>query len=144
MNFCLSEMGQKHTIVHMLQLYTSFFFVYSIFAIVNPYLQVLLRNSGYSYEAVGVLLGIFEVAGIVGPLVVGRLVVKTGRLKDTVLIATAATALGLILLVPSGPVWLTVLALGITAFFFRALVPLVDTVATNRFNGDAQKYSHVR
>ncbi len=128
----------------MLQLYISFFFVYSIFAIVNPYLQVLLRNSGYSYEAVGVLLGIFEVSGIVGPLVVGRIVDKTGRLKDTVLIATAASALGLILLVRSGPIWLTVLALIITAFFLRSLLPLVDTVATNRFNGDAQRYSRIR
>ena len=128
----------------MLQLYISFFFVYSIFAIVNPYLQVLLRNSGYSYEAVGVLLGIFEVAGIVGPLVVGRIVDKTGRLKDTVLVATAATALGMLLLVRSGPVWVTIVALSITAFFLRALLPLVDTVATNRFNGDAQKYSRIR
>jgi len=42
------------------------------------------------------LLGIFEVAGIVGPLVVGRIVDKTGRLKDMVLVATAATALGMI------------------------------------------------
>lgn len=128
----------------MLQLYISFFFVYSIFAIVNPYLQVLLRNSGYSYEAVGVLLGVFEVAGIVGPLVVGRIVDKTGRLKDTVLVVTACASLGMILLVRSGPVWLTVLALVITAFFLRSLLPLVDTVATNRFNGDAQKYSHIR
>ncbi len=128
----------------MVQLYISFFFVYSIFAITNPYLQVLLRNSGYSYEAVGILLGIFEVAGIVGPLVVGRVVDKTGRLKDTVLVSTAATALGLILLVRNGPVWITILALVITAFFLRSLLPLVDTVATNKFNGDAQKYSYIR
>ncbi|HKL58136.1 MAG TPA: MFS transporter [Sphaerochaeta sp.] len=128
----------------MFQLYISFFFVYSIFAIVNPYLQVLLRNSGYSYEAVGVLLGIFEVAGIVGPLIVGRIVDRTGRLKDTVLVATATTALGLILLVRGGSLWLTIIALSIIAFSLRSLIPLVDTVATNRFNGDAQKYASIR
>lgn len=128
----------------MLELYLSFFFVYSIFAIVNPYLQVLLRNSGYSYEAVGILLGIFEVAGIVGPLLVGRIVDKTGRPKDAVLSSTGALALGLILLGRGGPVWLTIFALVIIAFFFRSLIPLVDTVATNRFNGDAQKYSYIR
>jgi PPP family 3-phenylpropionic acid transporter len=128
----------------MLQLYLSFFFVYSIIAIVGPFLQVLLRNSGYSYEQVGVLLGIFEIAGIIGPLVVGRIVDKTGRLKDTVLAATGFTALGLILLVRSGPVWLIILALVITAFFLRSLLPLVDTVATNRFDGNAQKYSYIR
>ena len=128
----------------MVQLYISFFFVYSIYAITNPYMQVLLRNSGYSYEAVGLLLGIFEVAGIIGPLVVGRIVDKTGRLKDTVLISTAATSLGLILLVRTGPVWLIVLGLVILAFFFRSLLPLIDTVAINLFNGDAQKYSRVR
>lgn len=128
----------------MLQLYISFFFLYSIFAVVNPFLQVLLRNSGYSYEAVGILLAIFEIAGIVGPLVVGRIVGKTGRLKDTILVSTAAASLGLILLVRSGPVWLTIVALAISAFFLRSLLPLLDTVATNRFNGDAQKYSYIR
>ncbi|MDT4762323.1 MFS transporter [Sphaerochaeta sp. PS] len=128
----------------MLQLYISFFFLYSIFAVINPFLQVLLRNSGYSYEAVGILLAIFEIAGIVGPLVVGRIVGKTGRLKDTILVSTAAASLGLILLVRSGPVWLTIVALAISAFFLRSLLPLLDTVATNRFNGDAQKYSYIR
>ncbi len=128
----------------MVQLYLSFFFVYSIIAVVGPFLQVLLRNSGYSYEAVGVLLGIFEVAGIVGPLVVGRIVDRTGRLKDTVLASTGVLALGLILLGRSGPLWLTIIALIITAFFLRSLLPLVDTVATNRFDGDAQRYSYIR
>ncbi len=141
---CLSEQEQKHTMIAMVQLYLSFFFVYSIIAVMGPFLQVLLRNSGYSYEAVGVLLGIFEVAGIIGPLVVGRIVDKTGRLKDTVLSATGALALGLILLGRDGPIWLTILALVITALCLRSLLPLIDTVATNRFNGDAQKYSYIR
>ena len=128
----------------MFELYISFFFVYSIFAVVNPFLQVMLRNVGYSYEAVGILLSVFEVAGIVGPLVIGRKVDKTGRMKDAILISTGFSALGIILLMQSTHLWLTVVALMISAFFLRSLLPLLDTVATNRFNGNAQKYSLLR
>lgn len=128
----------------MVHLYLSFFFVYSITAIVNPYLQVILRNSGYSYEAIGVLLSIFEVAGILGPLALGRFVDKTGRLKLTVLLATVCSAAGLVLLVRPASVVSTIFALAISAFFLRSLTPLVDTVATNLFDGNAQRYSLIR
>jgi PPP family 3-phenylpropionic acid transporter len=79
----------------MVILYSSFFFMYSIYAIVNPFLQVMLRNMGYSYEVVGVLLSLFEIAGIVGPLLVARQVDKRGNMKGVVLFSTILSSLGM-------------------------------------------------
>lgn len=128
----------------MRELYLSYFFVYPIFSIVNPYLQILLRNCGYSYQTIGILLALFEGAGVLGPLLMGAIADRTQRFKDTILICTAMTALGFIFVVHGTHQWIVVSALLFSAFFLRSIIPIQDTVATNIFNGDARKYAKVR
>ncbi|MGH0053491.1 MAG: MFS transporter [Sphaerochaetaceae bacterium] len=128
----------------MISLYISFFFMYAILSVVNPYLQVMIRNLGYSHELVGFLLSIFEIAGIIGPMVVAKQVDTRGSSKLTVLFCTVASALGMVCLMFSTSLWLTILGLVIVAFFLRSLLPILDSYANNRFNGDAQKYTLLR
>lgn len=128
----------------MIILYSSFFFVYSIYAIVNPFLQVMLRNMGYSYEMVGVLLSLYEIAGIVGPLLIARQVDTRGTMKGTVLFSTALSSFGMILLMLSSSLWMTIAGLVLVAFFLRSLMPVLDTYTNNLFNGDSQKYTLIR
>lgn len=128
----------------MVILYSSFFFMYSIYAIVNPFLQVMLRNMGYSYEVVGVLLSLFEIAGIVGPLLVARQVDKRGNMKGVVLFSTILSSLGMTALMLSTSIAMTVLGLVLLAFFLRSLMPVLDSYANNLFNGDSQKYTLIR
>ncbi len=128
----------------MVILYSSFFFMYSIYAIVNPFLQVMLRNMGYSYEVVGVLLSLFEIAGIVGPLLVARQVDKRGNMKGVVLFSTILSSLGMTAMMLSTSIAMTVLGLVLLAFFLRSLMPVLDSYANNLFNGDSQKYTLIR
>ncbi|MDD3058418.1 MAG: MFS transporter [Sphaerochaeta sp.] len=128
----------------MVSLYISFFFVYAIYAVINPFLQVMLRNLGYSYDMVGVLLSIFEVAGIVGPLVLARRIDKRGDMRGALLFGTAFTSLGVAILMFSRIHALTVLGLVVVAFFMRSLLPILDSYVNNLFNGDAQKYTALR
>jgi len=128
----------------MVSLYISFFFVYAIYAVINPFLQVMLRNLGYSYDMVGVLLSIFEVAGIVGPLVLARRIDKRGDMRGALLFGTAFTSLGVAILMFSRIHALTVLGLVVVAFFMRSLLPILDSYVNNLFNGDAQKYTTLR
>jgi PPP family 3-phenylpropionic acid transporter len=128
----------------MRALYLSFFFVHAIFSLVNPYLQIILRNCGYSYQAIGILLALFEGTGILGPLLMGAWADKTQRFRDAVLICAAMTALGFILLVEGTYQWVTVFALLVASFFLRSIIPIQDTVAMNLFDGDSKKYAKVR
>lgn len=128
----------------MIILYSSFFFVYSIYAIVNPFLQVMLRNMGYSYEMVGVLLSLYEIAGIVGPLLVARQVDTRGTMKGTVLFSTVLSSFGMLLLMLSSSLWMTIAGLILVAFFLRSLMPVLDTYTNNLFNGDSLKYTLIR
>lgn len=132
------------TMLAMVSLYISFFFVYAIYAVINPFLQVMLRNLGYSYDMVGVLLSIFEVAGIVGPLVLARRIDKRGDMRGALLFGTAFTSLGVAILMFSRIHALTVLGLVVVAFFMRSLLPILDSYVNNLFNGDAQKYTALR
>lgn len=125
-------------------LYTSFFFVYAVYAVINPFLQVMLRNLGYSYETVGVLLSIYEIAGIIGPLYLSRYVDKRGNMKGAVLLSNMMGIFGLALLVKSVSLPMTIIALVLMSFFLRSLLPILDTYATNSFNGDAQRYALLR
>ena len=128
----------------MASLYISFFFVYAIYAVINPFLQVMLRNKGYSYEVVGVLLSLFEIAGILGPLLVARRVDKRGNMKGVVLFSTVLSSLGMAALMISTSVGITILGLVLLAFFLRSLMPVLDTYSNNLFNGDSQKYTLIR
>jgi PPP family 3-phenylpropionic acid transporter len=128
----------------MVILYSSFFFMYSIYAIVNPFLQVMLRNKGYSYEIVGVLLSLFEIAGIAGPLLVARHVDKRGNMKAVVLFCTVIACMGMTVLMLSTSLLITIVGLSLLAFFLRSLMPLLDSYANNLFNGDSQKYTLIR
>lgn len=128
----------------MVSLYISFFFVYAIYAVINPFLQVMLRNLGYSYDMVGVLLSMFEVAGIVGPLVLARRIDKRGDMRGALLFGTVFTSLGVFILMFSKIHALTVLGLVVIAFFMRSLLPILDSYVNNLFNGDSQKYTVLR
>ncbi|MGE4454083.1 MAG: MFS transporter [Sphaerochaeta sp.] len=128
----------------MIRLYASFFLVYSIMAVVNPYLQVMIRNLGYTHDMVGFLLAVFETAGIVGPMLVARYVDTRGSSKTTILFCTVVSAFAMVLLMFSSTIWLTMLALVLLAFFMRSFFPILDSYTNNHLDGDAQKYSLLR
>ncbi|NCC64238.1 MAG: MFS transporter [Spirochaetia bacterium] len=128
----------------MVILYSSFFFLYAIYAVVNPFLQVMLRNLGYSHEMVGHLLSLFEISGIIGPLLLARWVDKQGNMKRAVLLCTIGTVVSMSVLMVSSSFLATAVSLIVLAYFFRALLPLLDTYANNLFDGNAQRYAMLR
>jgi PPP family 3-phenylpropionic acid transporter len=119
----------------------AFFLIYAAYAAINPYIPVLLRFSGYSASAVGVLMGLLEGAGIAGPFIFSYFADKWGRYKPGLVITHIITLLTLIpLLLFRQPlvagILITVLGLG-----FRSAFPLLDAVATI---GNAGNYGKIR
>lgn len=128
----------------MLPLYFSFFTVQAINAVVGPYLQVLLRNAGYSYETIGILYALYETSGIVGPLLVGAIADRTGKYRRALMLCAVGCAAAYFPLALSSSLALTVPGLFLAAFCLRTLFPLQDTIATSYLRNDAGKYSHMR
>ena len=55
------------------------FFLFAIYGVVAVYLPVVLTGMGYTATQVGFLLGIFEGAGVILPLIVSPLIEKKGQ-----------------------------------------------------------------
>ncbi|MDR1949178.1 MAG: MFS transporter [Spirochaetaceae bacterium] len=121
----------------------SFIFSFIIYAATTPYLPILVRGLGYRPIIVGILLGIFEGAGIVGPFLFGYFADKLGKYKTGLIITFALSVVTVIPLV----LWIHPLAsalfLALFAIGFRSTVPLLDAITTINL-GKTGNYGRIR
>jgi len=108
----------------------SFFAVFSVYGVTSPYLPVLVRGLGYGAALVGILLGLFELAGIAGPFLFGRLADRLGRYKPSLFLALALVAAAAIPLSLIRNPFVSTLAIIVLAAGLKSLIPLMDATAT--------------
>jgi PPP family 3-phenylpropionic acid transporter len=115
----------------------SYFALFAIYGVASPYLQLLVRGLGYGPAAVGLFLGLFEVVGIAGPLVLARLSDASGRFRPS-LFACAALACAPLapLVLLRGPV-ATALSLAVLALGLKAMIPIMDASTVAMSSGTA-------
>ncbi|MDR1972659.1 MAG: MFS transporter [Treponema sp.] len=103
---------------------------YAVLGVISPFLPILIRTLGYSPSMVGLLMGIYEGAGIVGPFVLGFLVDRWGRYKPGLLISV------LLMLLPALPLALihrplpSALLLCVLAVGVKSGLPLMEAMTT--------------
>jgi PPP family 3-phenylpropionic acid transporter len=126
--------------MYLIPSYITLFFVYGI---VPPYLSILVSGLGYNTSLVGVLLAIFEGAGICGPFIFGHAADKSGKYKDKVILAYALTAAGAVpLSLVVHPV-LSAVFIALLALGFRSTLPLMESLATLSPDGK-RNYGKIR
>jgi PPP family 3-phenylpropionic acid transporter len=104
--------------------------IYMAIGVISPYISILVRGLGYSPSTVGLLLGVFEAAGIAGPFVLGRLVDRWGRYKPGLLICVVLMLLpGIPLAYTVGPLT-SALLLCVLAIGFKSGIPLMEAMTT--------------
>jgi PPP family 3-phenylpropionic acid transporter len=107
-----------------------FFFFYIVFAVISPYIAILFRGLGYRPFMIGILLGVFEGAGVLGPFIFGHVADKLGHYKPGLFITNAlvlAAALPLAMFRNPAASVLFALILGLG---FRSALPLMEAVTT--------------
>ncbi|QQO11348.1 MFS transporter [Breznakiella homolactica] len=120
-----------------------FFSAFLVYATIVPYLPVLVRGLGYSHTITGILLGIFEAAGIFGPFLFGYFADKLGRYKSGLIMTYGIVFAAVIPLALFRNPWISALSLVFLAIGFRSSVPLLDAAATIRL-GSTGDYGRVR
>lgn len=128
----------------MLRIAIADFLFYMSTAALYPYLQLTLRNNGYSHGTVGVMLAIGEAASVVIPLLVANLADRTGRKRLAVLFCGLLSALLFVPVTQASVPWVTIVTIFLCRGVYSSLNPLLDSIATNYFNGDPNRYSQVR
>ncbi|MBU0934668.1 MAG: MFS transporter [Spirochaetes bacterium] len=120
-----------------------YFLAFSIYGVVSPYLAVLVRDLGYSPSVVGLLIGLFELAGIGGPFILGRFSDRLGRYRPGMTLALMLLLLSLGPLILFRNPLISALSLMVLAVGVRSIVPLLDAVATLSMRNPAD-YGKVR
>lgn len=128
----------------MSQLYLPAFFVHTISAILVPYLQIIIRNHGYSHASIGVLLGLFEAVGIISPFILADWADRTGKPRMVLLIITLGTFAFTIPLTLFGSPIATVVSIILLAFFFKPVWPIQDAMFMHRIGSDLWQYTKLR
>ncbi len=124
--------------------FANYFFLFVSYAILSPYLQLYLKARGFSLSRIGVLLGILELAGVAGPIVIGRL--ADSRVVYRTPLA-ACLLLPALLFVPlqltaSFPVCVACIAL--MGFTYRSAIPLLDSNVSRTLPDFARQYGPLR
>lgn len=123
---------------------TNYFFLYVTFAVLTPYLQLYLKARGMSASRIGLLLGCLEVAGLAGPILLGRVADRRGAYRA---LLAAGILVPIIAFIPMElttrfPIFLAcVAAMGFT---YRATPPLLDSLVSRTLPDPAWQYGRLR
>jgi PPP family 3-phenylpropionic acid transporter len=116
---------------------------FTAFAVITPYLSIMVRDLGYSPVWVGILLGIFEGSAIAGPFFFGYWADKTGNFRSPIIVSCILPALAAFPLV----LWIhpvvSAVLLAALAFGFRSTSSLLDAITTVRI-GKSGDYGKIR
>ncbi len=120
------------------------FTLFTIYAVVNSHLSLLLREMGYSATLVGILMSVFEIAGVIVPLVVCPLVEKKKAFGSFLLLTAILMILIPIPLLKIWNPWITALCLCLFAVGYKASVPVSDSMTNALLGAHPERYGMVR
>lgn len=103
-----------------------YFTLFTVYGAVNPYLQLLIRGLGYGPAAVGLFLALFEIVGILGPLVLARQADRMARRRPALFWSTLAILASLPGLVLVRSPWAAAICIAVLAVGVKTLVPVMD------------------
>lgn len=111
---------------------------------VSPYIQIFLRNMGFSQTKVGLFLAFGEIAATIIPLQIGATVDKKGRVKRTLFVCISAVVTAFSCMMFKMPAFMLALLFAVSQAFYKSIDPIMDSYCTGAFKGDPRTYSNVR
>jgi len=121
----------------------SFVMAFTVFAVITPYLAIMVRGLGYSPFWVGILLGIFEGSAIAGPFLFGYWADKIGNFRIPIIVSCVFPVITAIPLVRFINPVVSAFLLAAMAFGFRSTTSLLDSITTVRI-GKSGDYGKIR
>lgn len=121
-----------------------YFLLFSIYAIVNTYLPIMLRTFGFSAVEIGILLSIIEIAGVCVPFFITAQLDKTGQYGWVMCFFGLDVALLLLPLLRFRSFFIAAICLGIFAAGFKGLVPVLDGFTAKALGQHDVQYGKIR
>jgi len=124
--------------------WTNYVLLFASYAILTPYLQLFLKARGLPVSEIGFLLGLLELAGIGGPIILGHLADRRVAYR---LVLFSGLVMSVLVFIPlqlttALPVFMVCIA--VMGFFFRAGIPLLDSMVGRILPDPARQYGRLR
>lgn len=113
-------------------------------AAVSPYVQIILRNKGYSHSIVGLILAFGQIATVIIPMLIGLLSDRTRKTKPIIIVLAMLSCVAFMPAALSGSLVLTFITFFLASGIFWSTHPVVDGYETRLLKGDASKYGLIR
>ena len=113
-------------------------------AAVSPYVQIILRNKGYSHSIVGLILAFGQIATVIIPMLIGLLSDRTRKTKPIIIVLAMLSCVAFMPAALSGSLVLTFITFFLASGIFWSTHPIVDGYETRLLKGDASKYGLIR
>ena len=120
------------------------FTLFATYAVLTPFLPLYLKGRGLAPSQIGFLLGVLELAGIGGPILLGRLADTRSAHRSFLAAAFAGAALMFIPLGLAGKYWVYILCIAVMGFSYRATIPLLDSHVSRILADPARQYGTMR
>ncbi len=109
-----------------------------------PYVQIVLRNKGYSYSLVGIIIAVGQAAAIVGPLIISSLSDRAGKTKRFIVLSALLALLFAFPFFLSAEKTVVILSIFLLDIFFWSLNPLCDGFLSRALKGKKTSYGTLR
>jgi len=124
--------------------FTNYFLLFVSFGILTPYLQLYLKARGFSPSRIGVLLGIIELAGIVGPILVSRLADSRTAYRALLAVSLVVSVIAFVPLQLTSEFPVYVFCIAIMGFSYRSTAPLLDSAVSRILPDPGRQYGRFR
>ncbi|MCD6398080.1 MAG: MFS transporter [Spirochaetaceae bacterium] len=122
----------------------NYFIFFAAMATIVPYLQQILKMHGFSASEIGFLLGVFEITGVFGPLIIGWFADRIGKYRSILLVLTMGAGLSFFLFVFDIGFIGTVMVLIFFGLMYRPIASLTDALASRTLSDVVQQYGKAR
>ena len=120
------------------------FFLFAVYAGINAWLPLFLRNMGYSVVHIGFLLAVFEVFGVIVPFFTGNIPAKSGKYGLFLFINGCVLALIPCVMFSLPLFALTALCLAVYASAIKAVIPVSDSFIGLQLGTKRDRYGRIR
>jgi PPP family 3-phenylpropionic acid transporter len=112
--------------------------------VLSPYLPLYLKARGFTPSRIGVLLGVLELAGVGGSLLIARLADRRSIYRELYALALAVSAAGFLLLHLTTALVVSAGCMVLMGLSYRSTAPLLDSLVTRVVPDAAHRYGRLR
>lgn len=122
----------------------NYFIFFAAMATVVPYMQQILKIQGFRAYEIGLLLGIFEITGIFGPLLIGWFADKIGKYRLILLVLTIGSGVSFLFFMFNIGFTASSLILILFGMMYRPIASLTDALASRTLTDAVKQYGRAR